>query len=140
MLKFILLCLVFGFSANLFAGGYHFEVRVESFDKSSEDPNSFQVVLKPTAEKPRWPEEKCQKMVVSGVFDAKQWQTYKKPMSLATHQASIEYFSNAIGNTILFGVIGKGLAETQNCHFQSKGLFIEANDRYHVVYSVYGHI
>jgi hypothetical protein len=140
MLKFILLCLVFGFSANLFAGGYHFEVRIESFDNSNEDPHSFKVVLKPTAEKSRWPEEKCQKLVVTGVFDAKHWQHYKRPMSLATHQAAIEYFSNAIGKTILFGVIGKGLAETQNCHFQSKGLFIGTNDRQHIVYSVYEHI
>ena len=112
MLKFILLCLVFGFSASLFAGGYHFEVRVESFESRSDDPNSFKVVLSPSAEKPHWRHEQCEKMVVTGVFDAKQWQTYKKPMSLATHKASIEYFSNSIGNTILFGEIGKGLAET----------------------------
>ena len=140
MLNIKMLFILITFSSSVFAGGYHFEVLVETFESSSENHNSFTAVLSPTAEKPYWPEEKCQKIVVTGVFDSERWKDYKRPMSLEAHRESIEYISSSIGKRIFFGVTGHGLSESEKCHFQSKGLFLEPYGGKSAVYSVYGRI
>lgn len=140
MLKHTRLLILVLFSAGAFAGGYHFEVQVEAFESNIESPNNFTAVLSPTAVKSNWFEEKCQKIIVVGEFDAERWKDYKRPMSLETHKESIEYLSSSVGKTIYFGVIGQGLSEATKCHFQSKGLFLAPYAGKSVVYSVYGRI
>ncbi len=137
MLKYTILLIFVSFSSGVFAGGYHFEVIVESFESNIGNPNSFTAVLSPTAVKSYWPDENCKKIIVTGEFDSERWKDYKRPMSLETHKESIKYISSSVGKNIYFGVMGHGLSETKKCHFQSKGLFLAHYAGKSAVYSVY---
>lgn len=137
----IYLIFIFGlFSQGVLSGGYHFEVLVESFDKNGENWDEYTLVLSPTSSEANWPEEKCESLTVVGEFDSLRWATYKRPMSKETHQRSISYLSESVGQRVLFGVMGSGLKENKPCIFFSKGLFIEPYGNKHVVLSVHGRI
>ncbi len=136
-----LFLIIFAFSVfGVSAGGSYFAAQVKSFEFQKDQEGQFVVELALITHFSGLHVKQCDTLTVHGNFDSLKWKSYKRPMSPQAHKEALKYLARSVDQSILFGTLGNGLKRSANCHYQSKGLFIEGVDEAAVVFSVYDSI
>ena len=128
------LCLFLLMPFQLFAGGSHFEVRVDNILTNGDEFDFVATIIG----KFDYDESACKVISVSGEYDSVKWAKYTKLINEDIHSEAIRILQNnqAEGAIVNFGYIGAGLEKVAECKYESKGLF---HDKYGV-FSIYTRI
>ena len=123
------------FSANVFAGGSYFPIKITDFQS---DGTKFVLVATVIDESLDFYTKGCDTIEVTGNFEDDDWIANNQIINLENHQKAIQILRDAYENKkqINIGYIGQGFYLASKCSFFSKGIFHDEMG----VYSIYGRI